>query len=165
MNRRKEWIGMRIYAFADEASGQVDGQIAAMRRNGLKGLEIRGVDGQSIADISLEKAREVKRKMDDAGLMVWSMGSPIGKISIADEDFSLIWTSCATCWSWQTCWGRRTFACSPSMFPMTKSRNAAGKSWTGWDRCWMRPGAAMWISAMKTKRVFTGITPIGAVIC
>ena len=78
---------MRIYAFADEASGQVDGQIAAMRRNGLKGLEIRGVDGQSIADISLEKAREVKRKMDDAGLMVWSMGSPIGKISIADEDF------------------------------------------------------------------------------
>ena len=78
---------MRIYAFADEASGQVDGQIAAMRRNGLKGLEIRGVDGQSIADISLEKAREVKRKMEDAGLMVWSMGSPIGKISIADEDF------------------------------------------------------------------------------
>lgn len=31
-----------IYAFADEASKEVDGQIAAMLRNGLNGLEIRG---------------------------------------------------------------------------------------------------------------------------
>lgn len=79
---------MKIYAFADEASGQMDGQIAAMRRNGLDGLEIRNVDGQNIADISLDKAREVRRKLDDAGLTVWSMGSPIGKISIETEDFA-----------------------------------------------------------------------------
>lgn len=79
---------LNIYAFADEASGQIDGQIAAMRRNGLNGLEIRGVDGQNIADISLEKAREVRRKLDDAGLQVWSMGSPIGKIGIESDDFA-----------------------------------------------------------------------------
>ena len=78
---------MNIYAFADEASGLIDGQIAALKRNGLNGLEIRGVDGQNIADISMEKAREVRRKLDDAGLCVWSMGSPIGKIGIADGDF------------------------------------------------------------------------------
>ncbi len=78
---------LKIYAFADEASKEIDGQIAAMRRNGLNGLEIRGVDGESIADITADKAREVRRKMDDAGLTVWSMGSPIGKISIEDEDF------------------------------------------------------------------------------
>ena len=79
---------LKIYAFADEASGQIDGQIAALWRNRLDGLEIRGVDGQSIADISLAKAREVRRKMDDAGLTVWSVGSPIGKIPIDTEDFS-----------------------------------------------------------------------------
>ena len=79
--------GIKIFAFADEASGQIDGQIAAMRRNSLNGLEIRGVDGQNIADISLEKALEVRRKMDDAGLSVWSMGSPIGKVSIETPDF------------------------------------------------------------------------------
>ena len=78
---------MKLYAFADEASGQVDGQIRAMIRNGLDGLEIRGVDGQSIADISEEKAREVRSKMEDAGLKVWSMGSPIGKISIETDNF------------------------------------------------------------------------------
>ncbi|MBP3655207.1 MAG: sugar phosphate isomerase/epimerase [Clostridia bacterium] len=79
---------LRIYAFADEACGRVDGQIAAMRRNGLNGLEIRGVDGQNIADISVEKAQEVRRKLNDAGLTVWSMGSPIGKISIQDDHFA-----------------------------------------------------------------------------
>jgi sugar phosphate isomerase/epimerase len=79
--------GIKIFAFADETSGQIDGQIAAMRRNSLNGLEIRGVDGQNIADISLEKALEVRRKMDDAGLSVWSMGSPIGKVSIETPDF------------------------------------------------------------------------------
>ncbi len=79
---------LNIYAFADEASGQIDKQIAAMQRNGLNGLEIRGVDGQNIADISVEKAREVRRKLDDAGLTVWSMGSPIGKIGIESDGFA-----------------------------------------------------------------------------
>lgn len=79
---------LNIYAFADEASGQIDGQIAAMQRNGLNGLEIRGVDGQNISDITVEKAREVRQKLDDAGLCVWSMGSPIGKIGIEGDDFA-----------------------------------------------------------------------------
>ncbi len=78
---------LSIYAFADEASSTIDGQIAAMKRNGLNGLEIRGVDGQNIADITIEKAHEVRRRLDDAGLCCWAMGSPIGKISIEDEAF------------------------------------------------------------------------------
>ncbi len=78
---------IRLYAFADEASSQIDGQIAAMRRNGLNGLEIRGVDGQSIADITLAKAREVRHKLEDAGLVCWSVGSPIGKTAVDSTDF------------------------------------------------------------------------------
>ncbi len=77
---------IRIYAFADEASSMMEGQIAAMERNGLQGLEIRGVDGVTVSDISLEKAKEVKKKLDDAGLATGSVGSPMGKISI-DGDF------------------------------------------------------------------------------
>lgn len=73
---------LNIYAFADEASPDIDGQIAAMKRNGLQGLEIRGVDGKNISDITLQKAKEVKEKLDAAGLTVWSVGSPIGKIDV-----------------------------------------------------------------------------------
>ena len=77
-----------IYAFADEACPQIDGQIDALLRNGLSGLEIRGVDGTNISDITLEKAREVKNKLDAAGLSVFSVGSPIEKIGI-DDDFGV----------------------------------------------------------------------------
>ena len=69
----------QIYAFADEASPIIDKQIIAMQRNGLQGLEIRNVDGESVAAISLEKAHEVRGKMDAAGLKVWSIGSPISR--------------------------------------------------------------------------------------
>ena len=74
-----------IYAFADEACPQIDGQIDALLRNSLNGLEIRGVDGTNISDITLVKAREVKSKLDEAGLSVFSVGSPIGKIGIEDD--------------------------------------------------------------------------------
>ena len=74
-----------IYAFADEACPQIDGQIDALLRNGLSGLEIRGVDGTNISDITLDKAREVRKKLDASGLSVFSVGSPIGKIGIDDE--------------------------------------------------------------------------------
>ena len=77
---------MKIFAFADEASSRVDGQIRAMVRNGLNGVEIRGVDGQTVSDITVEKAREVLEKLKDQGLSVWSVGSPIGKIDIRDGD-------------------------------------------------------------------------------
>lgn len=73
-----------IYAFADEASTQMSGQIAAMLRNGLQGLEIRGVDGINVSQITVQKAREVRRLLDDNGLCTWSIGSPIGKIRLGD---------------------------------------------------------------------------------
>ena len=56
-----------------------------MKRNGLQGLEIRNVDGTNVSDITLEKAKEVHEKMEAAGLKVWSIGSPIGKIGIGDD--------------------------------------------------------------------------------
>ncbi len=79
---------LNIFAFADEASPQIDEQIATMKRNGLNGLEIRGVDGENISAISLEKAREVHGKLKAAGLTVFSIGSPIGKLDIETGDFT-----------------------------------------------------------------------------
>ncbi|MEE0898732.1 MAG: sugar phosphate isomerase/epimerase, partial [Acutalibacteraceae bacterium] len=80
--------GIKIYAFADEASPNIDEQIAALKRNGLQGLEIRNVDGVNVSDITLEKAKEVKKKLSSNGLVTWSIGSPIGKINIENDDFS-----------------------------------------------------------------------------
>lgn len=78
----------QVFAFADEASPMIDGQIKAMQRNGLQGLEIRSVDGENVSGITIEKAKEVYQKINDAGLSVWSIGSPIGKIDIVKDSFS-----------------------------------------------------------------------------
>lgn len=78
-------MAFQLAAFADEADGMISGQIKAMAENGVAFLEIRGVDGQNISDISPEKAREVRMRLDDAGLGVWSLGSPYGKIGITDD--------------------------------------------------------------------------------
>ena len=78
---------MRIFAFSDEAASGLDGQIAAMKRNGLDGTEIRGVDGQSVTSLTVKKASEVLRRLKDNGLTVWSVGSPIGKIRLDEGGF------------------------------------------------------------------------------
>ena len=78
---------LRIFAFADEADPNFEGQIDAMLRNDLQGIEIRNVDGENVGNLSLDKAREVRRRLDDAGLITWSIGSPIGKIHIETDDF------------------------------------------------------------------------------
>lgn len=76
----------RLAAFADEADNSLDGQIAAMTENGIEYLEIRGVDGENISDITADKARDIRTRLDAAGILVWSLGSPFGKLGIT-EDF------------------------------------------------------------------------------
>jgi sugar phosphate isomerase/epimerase len=74
-----------LCGFADEADPMIDGQIKALSENGISLLEIRGVDGKNIADISCNEAIAVKEKLDAANISVWSLGSPIGKININDD--------------------------------------------------------------------------------
>ena len=77
-----------LFGFADEASPRVDAQIAALLRNGMDGVELRNVDGENVSDIRLDKAREVRSRLEDAGLITWSIGSPIGKIDLVRDDFA-----------------------------------------------------------------------------
>ena len=74
-----------LAAFADEAGSSLTAQIAALQRNGIGLLEIRGVDGKSIADVDAGEAKEIARRLADAGLAVRSIGSPYGKIGINDD--------------------------------------------------------------------------------
>ncbi len=76
---------MRLCAFADEAGSALTAQIAALQRNNIPLLEIRGVDGENIKDIKTAKLYEIKARLDEAGIGVWSIGSPIGKYPIAEN--------------------------------------------------------------------------------
>ena len=72
-----------LHAFADEAGQDLNEQIAALQDNGYEGMEIRNVEGQNVSALTLERAKEIEKRMKDAGLCVWSIGSPIGKISVS----------------------------------------------------------------------------------
>lgn len=74
----------RITGFADEISGDLQQQIDGLTRLGIKYVEMRGVDGNNLIFYSDEKVREIKNRLDDAGIALSACGSPLGKIDIAD---------------------------------------------------------------------------------
>ena len=75
-----------LSAFADEAGTALDEQISALKENGIGYIEPRNIDGKPILTLSEKELHEVKRKLDENGIKVNSLGSPIGKYPI-DEDF------------------------------------------------------------------------------
>ncbi|MCL1819966.1 MAG: sugar phosphate isomerase/epimerase [Oscillospiraceae bacterium] len=76
---------LNLCAFADEAAASLDGQIAALKDNGIDLLEIRFIDGKNISELSVPEVKIIKDKLDSAGIAVWSIGSPAGKVDIKDD--------------------------------------------------------------------------------
>ena len=74
-----------LSAFADEAADSLDGQITALKENRIGFIEPRNIDGKGILTLSDEELFEVKKKLDEAGIKVNSLGSPIGKYPIEDD--------------------------------------------------------------------------------
>ena len=74
-----------LSAFADEASASLDEQIATLKALGISHIEPRNVDGTNVSDLTEEAAKAVRKKLDDAGIGLSSIGSPIGKIDIAGD--------------------------------------------------------------------------------
>ena len=79
-------------AFADEASPLLDEQIAALQEEGISLIELRGVDGKNVSNLTLEEAAAVKAKLDAAGIRLSALGSPYGKANLGvafDEHLAL----------------------------------------------------------------------------
>lgn len=76
-----------ISAFADEAASDLSGQIAALKRNGIRCIEPRNIGG-GILKKSEEQLEEIAAQLKENGITVPSLGSPIGKYPI-DDDFEV----------------------------------------------------------------------------
>jgi sugar phosphate isomerase/epimerase len=73
---------LKLAAFADEISPQLDEQIAVCRENGVTHFELRGVYGKNVLDFDRALREEIKSKLSAHGMGVVSIGSPIGKAKI-----------------------------------------------------------------------------------
>lgn len=76
-----------LSAFADEASETLDGQMEALKRNGLSHIELRNIDGRCVIDFSDEELEKLHHILKEHNVFVSAIASPIGKIKIG-EDFS-----------------------------------------------------------------------------
>jgi predicted dehydrogenase/sugar phosphate isomerase/epimerase len=74
-------------AYADEAAQDLAGQIAACKANGISAIEMRGVNGENVSDITPAQAREIKKQLDAADVAVSSIGSRYGKCEFDFEAF------------------------------------------------------------------------------
>jgi sugar phosphate isomerase/epimerase len=73
---------LKLSAFADEISPDIDEQIRVCRENAVTHFELRGVAGKNVLDFDAGLRNEIRRKLNDNGMGVISIGSPIGKVAI-----------------------------------------------------------------------------------
>lgn len=76
---------IRLCAFSDEASRELKGQIAALLRNGISLTELRSVGKKNVKDLTAGEAKEVRKELNESGISVWSVGSPLGKVDLAAD--------------------------------------------------------------------------------
>ena len=69
-----------LSAFADEAGPTLSEQIDALKAHRMTHLEPRGLDEGNISLYSVEQAKELKKRLDDANIGISSIGSHYGKI-------------------------------------------------------------------------------------
>ena len=74
-----------LSAFADEVSDDFAEQMDILEAEGVKHIELRGILGKNVADLTMDEAKKVKSMMDDRGFALSAIGSPIGKIKISDD--------------------------------------------------------------------------------
>ncbi|HMB94757.1 MAG TPA: sugar phosphate isomerase/epimerase [Tepidisphaeraceae bacterium] len=76
---------LKLAAFADEVSPQLDDQIKVCKANSITHFELRGVYGKNVLDFEQPLRHEIKTKLAANGLAVACIGSPIGKVKITDD--------------------------------------------------------------------------------
>jgi len=77
---------IQLSAFADEISADLDEQIAVLQSENIHFIDLRSVWGVNVLDFSEQQVSEIKQKLQEQGIGVAAIGSPIGKVPI-DSSF------------------------------------------------------------------------------
>jgi sugar phosphate isomerase/epimerase len=79
---------IRLSAFADEISPDLNGQIATLQREGIRYLDLRSMWNVNVLDLSDGQIGQIKYALDEHGMSVAAIGSPLGKTAI-DSPFDV----------------------------------------------------------------------------
>ena len=76
-----------ISGFSDEISSDFKEQLEVVTSLGMEYISLRGIDGRNINEFSIDEINDyVKVVLDEYKVKVSSIGSPIGKVFINDEE-------------------------------------------------------------------------------
>jgi len=76
----------KLSAFADEVTESFRGQVEFLAKEKVGYIEPRFIDKKNIMDLNAGELKEAKKLIEDHGLKVSAIGSPIGKVRL-DEPF------------------------------------------------------------------------------
>ena len=79
-------MAFTISGFTDEINKDFSIQMEGAKKYGLTHIEMRGINGISVGDYDKESIKPIKKQLDENGIKVSAIGSPIGKIRV-NEDF------------------------------------------------------------------------------
>ncbi|GIO66031.1 sugar phosphate isomerase/epimerase family protein [Paenibacillus cookii] len=74
-----------LTGFADEISSDLEEQLDVLESEHIRYLELRGVWGKNVMNLTEEEAAKIKERLNRRGFGVSSIGSPLGKIKITDD--------------------------------------------------------------------------------
>ncbi|WP_136610963.1 sugar phosphate isomerase/epimerase family protein [Sinomonas albida] len=77
-----ETVQWELSGFGDEIDADPRVQAAVMRALGASHIEVRSAWGTNIVDLSEDQLAELKSVLDEAGLKVSAIASPIGKVDV-----------------------------------------------------------------------------------
>ena len=78
---------IHVSGFSDEISSDFDTQLETVKNLGMEYISIRGVNEKNFSEYTIEEVKEyIKPKLDEYKVKVSSIGSPIGKVFIDDEE-------------------------------------------------------------------------------
>ncbi len=76
---------IRLSAFADEISANPIEQLDCLEENGIRHVEFRSILGKNVMDLSDSEHSEFRDLLESRGFSLSAIGSPIGKIPIAES--------------------------------------------------------------------------------
>ncbi len=74
-----------LSAFADEIDMNLNTQMSVLKSHSINHIEMRGVNGVNVSELTAQQARDIKARLDDEGFHISAVGSPIGKQDITDD--------------------------------------------------------------------------------
>lgn len=74
-----------LTGFADEIADDLKEQVKHVKSLNMSYIEMRGVDGNNLIYHNDDKVKSIKKYLDENGIKLSALGSPLGKIGIKDD--------------------------------------------------------------------------------